>query len=102
MKTLNNFSVVFISIAVIISLNNNLVLGASLYMAPGSSTGGNGSISNPFHTLVSSLAPAKPGDTVYLRGGTYRIPLSSGLQGEYINAVSGIASAPITIQNYPN
>ena len=44
-----------------------------IYVSPsGNDSGANGSIDKPYKSINTALAAAKPGDTVVLRGGTYR------------------------------
>ncbi len=47
------------------------VLGRDLYVAPNGSPRGDGSQNKPLdlNTVLSEKSPAKPGDTVYLKGG---------------------------------
>ena len=44
-------------------------------------------------TALSTHSPAKPGDTIWLRGGTYT--------GTYISYLTGTQAAPITVRQYP-
>jgi hypothetical protein len=63
-----------------------------------STTGSNssaGTSASPFATLQHAHSLAKPGDTIYLRGGVYK--LSTGIQ----LTNDGTASAPITITSAP-
>jgi hypothetical protein len=46
--------------------------------------------------LTKALEDAKPGETIYLRGGTYRCPTTMTI------ARSGSASAPIRLFAYPS
>ncbi|RHZ55171.1 putative pectate lyase [Aspergillus thermomutatus] len=46
-------------------------LAASIYVSPKGSSGGSGSISSPLNSIQSAVDLAKPGDTIYLRAGTY-------------------------------
>lgn len=66
------------------------------YAAPGGSSGGDGSLSRPWN-LSTALAGAggtvQPGDTIWLRGGTYR--------GNYISTVRGSAAAPVVVRQFP-
>ncbi|MBI1903086.1 MAG: DUF1565 domain-containing protein [Planctomycetia bacterium] len=54
---------------------------------------GDGSQQSPWKTLRHALAHLKAGDTLYLRGGTYRENLHVALVGE--------PDAPITIRSFP-
>jgi hypothetical protein len=53
-----------------------------------------GSLSNPWRTVTNSIPKLKPGNTLYLRGGTY---LESNIK---MNS-HGTESEPIVIKNYP-
>ncbi|MFN7920366.1 MAG: malectin domain-containing carbohydrate-binding protein [Bryobacteraceae bacterium] len=71
--------------------------GKQWYVAPNGSSAGDGSISKPWDIVTAFNAPSvvKPGDTVWLRGGTHG-------NGNYINAMlSGTAAQPVTIRQYP-
>ncbi|MGH7559685.1 MAG: Ig-like domain-containing protein, partial [Gemmatimonadales bacterium] len=66
------------------------------YASPTGSSSGAGTTSSPW-SLTTALAggngKVQPGDTVWLRGGTYR--------GAYTSTVAGTASAPVVIAQYP-
>lgn len=69
--------------------------GRAIYVSPNGVAGGDGSIGNPID-LVSALSgsgPARPGDTIWLRGGTY--------QGAFTSSLNGTAAAPIVVRQYP-
>jgi hypothetical protein len=65
------------------------------YVAPNGSGGASGTINNPLSldAALSSASPAKAGDTIYLRGGTY--------SGAYTSVLQGTSSAPISVKQYP-
>jgi hypothetical protein len=65
---------------------------SSFWVAPTGDDGSSGALEAPFATVARAMEAAQPGDTVYLRGGTYRETISS--------VRSGLAGQPITIQNY--
>jgi hypothetical protein len=69
--------------------------GAEFFVAPGAGPGGVGSSASPWSlaTALSGPAAVKPGDTIWLRGGTY-----SGIFSSYLN---GTAVAPIIVRQYP-
>lgn len=67
--------------------------GATYVVAPGGNDSNPGSASAPFRTIGKSVAVAKAGDTVQVRGGTY-------VESVTINQ-SGTATAPIRLQAYP-
>lgn len=59
-----------------------------IYVSASATSSGNGSYSSPYKTISKAAKSAKPGDTVYIKGGIYRETLKP--------ANSGTASAPIT------
>ncbi|MBM2618827.1 sigma-70 family RNA polymerase sigma factor [Actinoplanes sp. LDG1-06] len=68
---------------------------ADLYVAPsGSDRAGNGSVGKPYGTLEKAVSQVKPGQTIAMRGGVYR------LTSEIEIAVDGTASRRITVSNY--
>lgn len=62
----------------------------------GSDTSGDGSIGDPYRTLRKAARNAAPGDTVYVRGGTY-----TGVK-DSVYGVDGAAAQPITIRPFAN
>lgn len=68
--------------------------GQNFYAAPGGSPRNPGSLSNPLDlaTALSSASPAGPGDTIWVRGGTYR--------GAFTSVLNGTATQPIIVRNY--
>lgn len=73
-----------------------LGITASWYSSPTGTIDGNGSVSSPWplHIALQSTS-IQPGDTLYLRGGTYRGP------GFECN-LSGHSTNYITVTSYPN
>jgi uncharacterized protein DUF1565 len=68
--------------------------GPKLFVDPGrGDDGGAGTAQAPWKTLTHALRRLKPGDTLYLRGGTYHERISFSR--------SGTAEAPITIASHP-
>jgi hypothetical protein len=68
--------------------------GASIYVSPSGTSGGAGTQSSPkdLASVLSSSTLAKPGDTVWLMGGTYNGGITSNLTG---NSTSAITVRPI-------
>ena len=64
------------------------------YLAPTGSDANPGTIEAPWATLSAAVERLEPGQTLWVRGGTYRA-------GEVDWARSGTASAPITVRGYP-
>lgn len=48
-------------------------VGAEIFVAPDGSDQGKGTIGSPFASLAQAQRSAQPGDTVWIRGGTYRV-----------------------------
>jgi hypothetical protein len=67
------------------------------YAAPSGSAAGDGTISRPWDlptALAGGSGKVQPGETIWLRGGTY--------SGTFVSSLSGSASAPITLRQYPH
>ena len=65
------------------------------YVAPNGADTNDGTIAHPLSLTkaIASTSPVRPGDTVWLRGGTYTGGLTSHL--------TGAAAAPIIVRQYP-
>ncbi len=76
-----------------------LAAAAEFYVSPTSGSGADGSLGRPWALATAMAAPAAvhPGDKIWLRGGTYKIP--SG--GRILCGLRGTATAPITVAQYP-
>ena len=74
--------------------------GNVFFAAPNGTTSGNGSINNPWdlETAFSQPAAVQPGDTVYLRGGTYKVP--NKVLG-FTSKLTGTLGNPIKMMSYP-
>jgi autotransporter-associated beta strand protein len=68
--------------------------GTTYFVSPGGSDSNPGTLLQPFQTLAKAVPSLNAGDTLYLRGGTYREMLAP--------VHSGTASQPITISSYSN
>ena len=64
-------------------------LGADFYVAPNASANGTGSFSSPWQlqTALNQPSSVHPGDTIWLRGGTYSGTFVSYLNGTSANAI---------------
>jgi hypothetical protein len=73
---------------------------AEFYAAPTGTSSGNGSINSPWdlQTALNHPSSVKPGDTIWLRGGTYRI---NNHITKFTSRLTGSSSAPITVRQYP-
>src|SRR5438477_4810795 len=68
---------------------------AEFYVSPGGSGSNAGTASSPWDltTALSSSGRVKPGDTIWLRGGTYR--------GTFTSRLTGTSANPIPVRQYP-
>lgn len=82
-------------------------LGATLYVAPHGSDTAPGTRTRPFATIQKAQDAARPGDTVFLRGGLYKMTEAQikRRRGLYADVTvldkSGLPNAPITYAAYP-
>jgi len=73
----------------------SLAQAATYYVAPTGNNANPGTIGQPFATLQKAQDVANPGDTIYMRGGTYTLT-------SYVNITkSGSAGNVINVLNYP-
>jgi hypothetical protein len=73
--------------------------GRDFFAAPNATDGGDGSLKMPWHLEEALAQPdsVRPGDTIWLRGGTYRRP-----SGEpYWAVLTGTPDNPIRVRQYP-
>src|SRR5450759_1849700 len=74
---------------------------ATYYVSSSGSDASAGTVTAPFATLQKSVNLANPGDTIYMRGGTYLLSDSgvqtsrSGSSGNYINVFNYPGETPI-------
>src|SRR5437763_14380478 len=67
---------------------------ATYYVSASGSDASSGTLAAPFATLQKAHNVANPGDTIYLRGGTYM------LSGQIAFTRSGSSCNPIRVWNY--
>ncbi|GIF25387.1 hypothetical protein BJ973_003664 [Actinoplanes tereljensis] len=67
---------------------------STYYVAPGGSDGNAGTLAAPFATIQKAVGVVAAGDTIALRGGTYKLSSTVTL------AKSGTSGAPITLTAY--
>ncbi|MBK6797923.1 MAG: hypothetical protein IPG76_14410 [Acidobacteria bacterium] len=77
-----------------------------IFVAPNGSSSNPGSIDRPLDIVkaLSAGSPAKPGDTIWLRGGTYKAPNAQLIGTEeptLISYLNGNSNASITVRSYP-
>lgn len=75
---------------------NFSLYGTTYYVSPYGSDYNNGDLNNPFATLNKAWTVIRPGDVVYLRGGTYYFTNQQVLKG-----VNGTAGNLISVWAYP-
>ena len=81
--------------ALLVLVGTSLVSATDFYVAPNASANGNGSFSNPWklQTALNQPAAVHPGDTIWLRGGTYTNP-------PWVSHLKGTAADPIIVRQY--
>src|SRR5450759_4848487 len=85
------------AIAVLLGVTSRLA-AIDFYASPAGTTGtgpGTGTITNPWalQTALAQPAAVQPGDTIWLRGGTYT--------GNFTSYLTGSARAAIVVRQYP-
>jgi hypothetical protein len=72
-----------------------IAVATDFYVSPSGSAGGNGSIGQPWNlqTALNQPSSVHPGDTLWLRGGTYG--------GSFTSRLAGGSGAPIVVRQYP-
>jgi hypothetical protein len=88
-----------------------LAASSTYYVATGGLDTNDGSLASPFATLEKAIALALPGDTIYVRGGTYHLAKQITIgdaDGDNIvyapwgeGGRHGLEGAPIRLLNYP-
>lgn len=84
--TLKNIKVFIFTIFVVLMMAS-IGWGAEYYVSTNGSDDNSGTFQRPWRTIGKANAVLKPGDTVYIREGTYREtirPSNSGTDGNYI------------------
>jgi len=68
---------------------------AGYYVTPSGSASGTGSTTQPWNLATALAQPSvlRPGDTIWVRGGTYT--------GSFTSLLRGTAAAPIIVRGYP-
>ena len=68
---------------------------ADFYVAPNAAANGTGTVGSPWRlqTALSHPTSVHPGDTIWLRGGTY--------VGHFTSTLAGTSAAPIIVRQYP-
>jgi hypothetical protein len=85
----------------VIAVGSSLIAGPSgatpstVYVSPAGADTNPGTLAAPWRTVAHALSALNPGDTLYVRGGTY----VENITGTSVRP--GTASAPILVTNYP-
>ncbi len=69
---------------------------SDVFVSPTGSDAGDGSLTHPYRSIAQGLSAARPGTTVYLRGGSY----TEQVRNPRLSA--GTPDRPVTVRNYPN
>src|SRR5215210_2321896 len=67
------------------------------YVAPTTTGTANGSITSPFTSFTTAISTAAPGDTIYVRGGTYNLSSTISIG----SGKNGTAANPYNLVAYP-
>lgn len=89
-------------LATVFSLIPSLVFGAQFFVSPTGSPANDGSFGSPWdlQTALDHPAAVLPGDTIWLRGGTYFGNANQSPAG-FISKLEGTADQPIIVRQYP-
>jgi parallel beta-helix repeat protein len=83
----------FLSALVLFCASIQSAVSATYYVAPTGNDGNAGSIAAPFRTISRGVSKAVAGDTVYVRGGTYREDVEMSTGGSAGNPIRVLAYA---------
>jgi hypothetical protein len=84
----------FIVFILVVAVTAQCASATNIYVAPGGSDTNPGTEDLPLATLHAAAPKLKPGDTMWIRGGTYLEPLR-------IDGLQGTAELPIVVRAYP-
>ncbi len=85
-----------LALTAIASLSASPGIAAEYFIAPGGSNAGSGAIGSPWATFDYAIDQIDPGDTLYVRGGTYALDTRIQIRGDE----GGTEMAPIRIWAY--
>ncbi|NGY64248.1 DUF1565 domain-containing protein [Lentzea sp. NEAU-D13] len=85
-----------LAVGVAVGLPSNADAATSLFVATNGSDSNPGTQAAPLKTVQKAVDRAQPGDTIYLRGGTYAPSTNVQI------LKNGTSSAPITLRGYNN
>lgn len=88
-------ALLILALIFILTTSAQVLAAAVLVISPNGVDGNACTLTSPCATIQKAASLARPGDTILMRGGTYRPT------GEQVVTLSGLITAPITIQSYP-
>src|SRR5262245_40452400 len=93
---------VVIAAIILILASSSSAPGAIYYVAPsGGSDLNSGSINAPFNSIAHGISISDPGDTIYLRGGTYGLANGLNTRISIGSSLTGTAAQPVNLLAYP-
>src|SRR5689334_4237883 len=91
-------SMMFLVYALLFFLGTATAQAATFYVATTGNDSNPGTVQQPFRTIVKGVSVLKPGDTTYVRAGTY----NESINTNYVVFPSGTSwSNPVTLAAYP-
>jgi hypothetical protein len=90
------FALIFLAASSLVTATQ----AATYYVSPSGADANSGTLAAPFATLQKAVNLANPGDTIYMRGGTYALATQvnigrNGSSGNYINLFNYPGEVPI-------
>ncbi|MBN2610366.1 MAG: right-handed parallel beta-helix repeat-containing protein [Bacteroidales bacterium] len=92
MKSLNHIKI--LTVAVLVSLMY-CTYSQPYYVSTTGNDNNTGTIDNPFATIEKAIGEAEPGETIYVRGGTYQLVTTINISKD------GAENAKISLISYP-
>jgi glucose/arabinose dehydrogenase len=94
-RPLRRVTIVAFVVAALTLAGPSQAAAAEFFVAPNGLASNSGTRSQPLDlaTALSASSPARPGDTIWLLGGTYL--------GTFLSYLQGAPGAPITVRQYP-
>lgn len=96
MRRINHTLTLLVISSVFIGTSYNLI-AADFYIAPGGSNSNSGAIGSPWGTFDYAIDNINPGDTLFVRGGTYSLNSRIRIQSND----GGTSTNPVNIWSYP-
>ena len=91
-----------ISILPIIAFMSQVTHAGQFHVTPTASQGGTGSLANPWQLQAAlQSSSVKPGDTIWVHGGTYTNSHPGVFQFAWVSTISGASQNPIIVRAFP-